>query len=165
MALTQERLKELLTYNPETGLFHWLVRTSNRTDVGKQAGHCEKRLGYVLIELDGRLYQAQRLAWLYMHGHWPEFEIDHENGNPSDNRFLNLRAATHSQNLKNVKRPSHNTSGFKGVHLHRQSGRWRARIRANGKYYSLGLHTTKELAHAAYREGAIRLHGEFARFQ
>lgn len=164
MALTQERLKELLTYSPETGHFYWAKKTCKKVVVGKEAGCRESHYGYILVGIDGKVYGAHRLAWLYVHGVWPD-QIDHANGDPTDNRLVNLRNCTHSQNLKNVKRPSHNTSGLKGVHFHRQTGKWRARITAGGRHHSLGLHPTKELAHAAYREGALKLHGDFARFQ
>ena len=164
MALTQERLKELLTYSPETGLFYWVKRTSNRAHAGAAGCHCQ-RSRYILIGIDGNVYPAHRLAWLFMHGAFPADEIDHINGVRADNRWVNLRECAHAQNLKNMKRPSHNTSGLKGVHFHRATGKWRARIKSDGKHHSLGLHSTKEQAHAAYRDGAARLHGDFARFQ
>jgi hypothetical protein len=166
--LTQERLKELLSYDPETGLFRWIKKPApraNRVKIGAIAGCKEKAHGgYILIGIDGVLYGAHRLAWLYVHGYLPD-EVDHESGKPWENWLENLRECTHSQNLKNVKKPSHNTSGFKGVHLHAETGKWRARICVEQKYISLGLHATKEQAHAAYREGAVRYHGEFARFE
>lgn len=164
MAPTQERLKEVLSYDPKTGIFTWKIRTSNRIRVGDVAGCHDTHYGYVLIGIDGVVYSAHQLAVLYVTGVFP-VEVDHENGNRKDNRFDNLRDCEHSQNQKNVRKPKHNTSGFKGVHYHRESGLWRARICADGRHHSLGLHSTKELAHAAYREGAVRHHGEFARFE
>lgn len=164
MKLTAERLREVLRYCPDTGLFYWIKKTSKKTIIGSKAGCHEKRYGYILIGIDGVIYGAHRLAWLYVHGEWPVDELDHANGCGADNRWQNLRAATHRQNLKNIKRPIHNTSGFKGVHLHRETGKWRARIVADGKHKSLGLHSTLEGAHAAYCAAARALHGEFARF-
>lgn len=161
--LTAERLREVLNYEPQSGRFTWRVRLSNRTDADRQAGIVCKRSGYRLIGIDGAVYKASRLAWLYMVGLWPVDRVDHANLNRSDDRWENLREATHSQNLANTGLWSHNTSGFKGVHFHSQSGRWRARIAKDGKHISLGLHDTPEMAHAAYCVAAKRLHGEFAR--
>lgn len=165
MALTAERLRQVLNYEPETGAFTWLVRTSNRAKVGAVAGAVGKRHGYRLIGVDGTLYRANRLAWLYMTGGWPPEHVDHANGRRDDDRWENLRAAGHSQNLANAKRPRHNTSGLKGVHFHKQSGLWRARICKDRKHNSLGLFQTKEAAHAAYCVAAQKLYGEFARSQ
>lgn len=162
--LTYERLKEVLTYNPETGIFYWAKKTCKKVIVGKEAGCCDTRYGYVLIGIDGVVYGAHRLAWFYVHGALPD-EVDHENGRPSDNRLSNLRGCTHFAKSEEHQKPKHNTSGFKGVHFHKQTGKWRARISADGRFYSLGLHSTKELAHAAYCQGATVHHGDFARFQ
>lgn len=165
MALTRKRLRQLLRYDPETGLFYWMKRTSNRAKVGAVAGCKCKKHGYILIGIDGVVYPAHRLAWFYMHNVWPEYQIDHANCVRDDNRATNLRECSHAENHMNVKRPAHNTSGFKGVHYHPQSGKWRARIAASKRHISLGLHKTKEDAHAAYCRAAEKLHGDFARFQ
>jgi hypothetical protein len=156
-------LKELLTYSPETGLFCWKVRTSNRIRVGDVAGCHETHYGYVLIGIDGVIYGAHQLAWLFVHGEW--HEIDHENLDRGDNRINNLRKCSRSQNQFNRGKQENNTSGFKGVSYHSQSGKWVARLSAGGKRKSLGLHDTPESAHQAYCAGAKLHHGEFARFQ
>src|ERR1035437_5724966 len=103
MTLTQEKLKELLHYDPETGLFTWKNTRHNAVKIGAIAGYWRKD-GYVGIYVLGHHYLAHRIAWLYMTCEWPEFEIDHENRKYSDNRWKNLREATHLQNMHNVSR-------------------------------------------------------------
>lgn len=163
--LTQDYMKELLSYDAETGYFRWR-KAWGRRRMNVPAGCVNVRDGgYIVIGIDGVVHQAHRLAWLYMFGRLPHEQIDHINGDRGDNRLANLRECSHCQNHKNVKRPSHNTSGFKGVHFHPQGNKWRARIKSNGKHYSLGLYHSKEQAHAAYCAAAERFHGDFARFQ
>lgn len=161
MALTQSRLKELLSYDPETGHFHWL-KAWGRRRMDRPAGCFNKRDGYLLIGIDRVVYQAHRLAWLYVHGSMPRGVIDHANGNGLDNRLSNLRAASQAQNLQNRGKQTNNTSGFKGVYLHSQNKRWVARITVNGRCHALGCYSTPEEAHAAYSAAALRLHGPFA---
>lgn len=101
--LTAERVRELLHYEPATGIFTRRIRTSNRTKVGAIVG-ADNGKGYLQISVDWRLYSAARLAWLYMTGEWPKEEIDHINRVRSDNRFSNLREATRSSNNCNRRR-------------------------------------------------------------
>ena len=162
--ITLERLRSLLSYNPETGLFTWLVATSRCTKIGKVAGHFGKR--YVDIKIDTRTYLAHRLAWLYMTGKWPLDQIDHINLDPHDNRWGNLREANASQNSANKIALATNSCGIKGVRLNPCSKKnpWRADIWFDGKSTCLGTFATKEEAHAAYRGAAVALRGEFARY-
>lgn len=157
-----ERLRASITYDRETGRFYWRQRRGSAV-AGQEAG-CVNALGYVVIRFDRRLELAHRLAWLHVHGEWPPEEIDHINGNPADNRMDNLRLASHAENGRNVRKHSDNASGFKGVHLHKQTGRWRARIKINGVSKSLGLHDSAQSAHIAYCRAAEVFHGDFARF-
>ena len=90
--LTAARLRELLQYDPETGVFTRLVKTSNGIKVGDVAGTADAR-GYILIRVDGWLHLAHRLAWLHMTCEWPKGMIDHINGVRDDNRWSNLRRA------------------------------------------------------------------------
>lgn len=159
--LTANRLRELLHYDPETGIFKCLVANSNRISVGDEAGNIDNHYGYRLIGIDYRLYRAARLAVLYMTNEWPINKVDHENRNRLDDRWTNLRHCTQSQNLINTGLFAHNSSGFKGVHFHPQSGKWRAKITYNQKGISLGLHSTKEQAAKAYHAKALELFGEF----
>jgi hypothetical protein len=155
--VTAERLRELLDYNPATGVFKWKLSYRMRRK-GLVAG---RRHGgwYWCIRVDSREYLAHRLAWLYVYGRWPLDQIDHINGIRFDNRIANLREATNSQNKQNRK-PK--VAGLKGVY--RQKNRWRARITINRRCLYLGTFSTPEAASAAYREAAIKHFGEFARF-
>lgn len=164
--LTAERLQEILNYNPKTGIFTWKKTLSIRAPAGVNAGGRARNdhREFHLIGIEGRKYQASHLAWLYVHGTWPEHQIDHRDGNPLNNCIDNLRAASGSQNQANRGRNKNNTSGYKGVYWDRSSGRWAANIWKNRRKIWLGCHDTAELAHAAYCRAALEHHGEFARF-
>ena len=114
MKLTQKRLKELLHYDPSTGIFTWLVALSKKVKIGDIAGHIDSK-GYRHIGVDCDVYRASRLAWLYMEGYFPEHEVDHEDRVRHNDRWKNLRHLTHSCNLKNRGVNSNNTSGITGV--------------------------------------------------
>ncbi len=159
--LTAERLRELLSYDPATGVFTRVKTTCSRLKPGCEAGTVSV-YGYVRIQVDGRIYPAHHLAWLYVHGEWPVGIIDHANGERSDNSLANLRPATISQNKANSRLRQDNQSGFKGAYR-ASNGRWRAQIRCHGRLRSLGRFATAEQAHAAYVKAAAELFGEFAR--
>ena len=146
--LTQERLKELLSYDPETGVFV-RVKSSGPAKIGAVAGTFHPA-GYLHIQINGAKFLSHRLAWLYMIGAFPPDQIDHINRNKKDNRFVNLRAATHSENMHNQPKPKNNTSGFKGVAYHKQHKKWHASIRINNVLKHLGDFFTPEEAGAAY---------------
>jgi len=158
--LTHERLLEVLSYDPGTGIFLWRVRLSRNTKVGDQAGTVAQD-GYRIIQIDGWHYKASRLAWFYCHGRWPYPQADHRDLDRDNNRLKNLREATDSQNGANTGLLPTNRSGFKGVSYAR--GRWKAQIRKNGVRHYLGLYDTPEEASAVYISAAKKMHGEFAR--
>lgn len=160
--LSWERLTEVLNYEPSTGLFRWKKRTSNRVAVGGVAGSLNPD-GYIEIRVDGSLYLAHRLAFFYQTKSWPSEIVDHENLNRSDNRWDNLREATHSQNHANQTIPANNTSGFKGVVWYKRDQCWRAQIKVNGSMLHLGYFDDAEAASEAYNSAAIKYFGEFAR--
>jgi hypothetical protein len=154
-SLTAERLREVLHYEPETGVFTWRLRRGCRAK-GSIAG-ATHHSGYWRIRVDEVLYNAHRLAWLYMTGEWPAEELDHINRDNADNRWANLREATRSQNGANTIRP--NPSGFRGVKKIR--GRWRATIMVQKRGIFLGYYSTPEEAHAAYTNAARTYFGNY----
>lgn len=160
--VTLKRLKELLSYDKETGVFHWKVLKGHIL-AGAVAGNIRKDNGRIIIGIDNTQYRAHRLAWLYHFGSWPKKDIDHINGKPFDNRICNLREATDAQNLANMKKPRTNKSGRKGVSWHKGGRKWQVHIMAYDVNYYLGLFEDLEEAHHAYMAAAIRLKGEFAR--
>jgi HNH endonuclease/AP2 domain len=159
--ITQERLHEVLHYDPETGVFRWRQQLSSAYQINAIAGSRNHR--YRCIVIDGRSYPEHHLAWLYMMGDWGRPIIDHRDRNPMNNRWDNLRLATFSQNSANRRRHDNNTSGFKGVVFERKTGKWIARIWKDRRCHFLGRHATAQEAHAAYAVKARELHGEFAR--
>jgi hypothetical protein len=161
-SLTAERLRETLHYDPETGVFTQVKRTSHRVKVGDVAGCVSDNRGYRKITVFSKKYYAHRLAWLYMTGEWAK-EIDHANLNKGDNRWSNLRAATRTQNNANSPMRVNNTSGYKGVYWSKQSLKWFARIHKNGKGKHLGFFDKKEDAARVYEKACYREFGEFAR--
>ena len=158
--LTQARLREVLHYDEATGVFTWKVARGGRFRAGDVAGTVVKK-GYIVITIDGRLHRAHRLAWLYVHGYLPPYQIDHRNHSPADNRIANLRTATQSENNKNMRLSTKNTSGYKGVSWNKQAGKWKAYSTLNGKLNYLGYFTTAEAASEAYNRFAKQHHGEF----
>lgn len=149
--LTAGRLRKVLSYDPETGVF-------TRNSTGKVVG-CLRHKGYVDIMVDYRSYGAHRLAVLYMTGYWPERQVNHRNLIRSDNRWENIRPATRQQNLYN--QGPRGKSDIKGVRQ-RKNGSWEARITSNYETKYLGVFKTSGDAAATYRKAAEELHGEFA---
>lgn len=157
------RLKQLLSYEPQTGVFRWKVRPPHsHVQVGDRAGSVYSN-GYRYIQIDGQPYRSGRLAWLYVTGVLPDDYIDHENLNKSDDRFDNLRPATNQLNQANRGLMMTNTSGHKGVRWEASRGRWRAAITIDGKAKNLGRFFKLEEAKAAYEAAAVAAWGEFAR--
>ena len=139
MKVTHERLVSLMSYDPETGVFRWKQRTSNRARLDAPAGG-QHGTGYLRVNIDGRRYFMHRLAWFYVYGEWPPEEIDHIDGVRSNNAISNLRLAAHRENSQN--QPflrSTNTSGFCGVSWSKPHGKWAAYIHEGGKKRHLGL--------------------------
>lgn len=160
-SLTVGRVRELLDYDPATGIFTRKICRGGPSPVGSVAGS-QNKVGYVVVRVDMHLIKGHRLAWFVSNGAWPIAEIDHINGVKFDNRIANLREATRTENVRNVGFRKANTSGFKGCRL--KGGKWEARISiGKGKLKWLGYFETPEQASEAYKQAAIKYHGEFVR--
>jgi HNH endonuclease/AP2 domain len=158
--LTAERLRELLHYEPSTGVFTRRVKTGGRygADVGSVAGTLNDS-GYLLISVQSKQYRAHRLAVLYITGGWPAQEVDHRNGDRLDNRWSNLREVSTQVNSQNRRRAQSNSkTGLLGASWCARDKRFTARIKVGDKYQSLGRFDTAEKAHAAYVNAKRRLH-------
>lgn len=159
--LTAERLREVMKYEPATGLFIRIAvrRGMAKRTLGEVAGHVNNQ-GYVLMEIDGRRYQAHRLAWLYEHGSWPRHEIDHINGARSDNRIVNLRDVPRQINAQNKRKsmPKKSRDCPLGVSWHRKAQKWRSMIWNGTKNIYLGLYADQNEAHQAYVEAKRAMH-------
>ena len=151
------RLREVFSYTPESGFLHWRVCMGTRGRPGARAGSLSAQ-GYLVVGVDGcRNLFAHRVAWAVHHGSWPAGEVDHINGDRTDNRISNLRdVSTHQnhQNMRNARQD--NKTGLLGVSMHK--GRFRAQIQAAGKKRWLGEFDTPEAAHAAYVSAKRELH-------
>lgn len=160
--LTLEMLKHALDYNPETGVFTWKNKISCKNVVGEVAGGNDN--GYVRISLYRQKHMAHRLAWFYVHGIWPDEEVDHVNMDRSDNRICNLRPANKEQNSRNRHAQVNNKVGLKGVCEHaQQPGKYTAQIGINNKKKHLGIFTDPLEAHKAYVKASSELHQKFGR--
>lgn len=155
----ENELREYFRYDPTTGHIFWTKDRSSNARAGNVAGTPNDQ-GYISIRLAGLHLKAHRVAWFLTFGSWPKDQIDHINGDPSDNRLCNLREASHRENLLNRRRRK-SAPGLKGVSPGRR-GKFRAAIRLDGKYHNLGEFVTPEAAHSAYAKAAKRLHGEFS---
>lgn len=158
--ISVERLREMLNYDPQTGIFTWKIRPSPAAAAGDKAG-CFDR-GYIRIKVKGKLYNAHRLAWFYCYGINP-INIDHINRDSTDNRIDNLREASQSQNRANSRnRKTKTKSGLKGVYYQKHTSLWFASMGSAGVYKYLGSWKDKKDAAIAYDEALVREFGEFA---
>jgi len=155
--LTTERLREVLHYDPLAGLLTWKKPTSNRVKVGSVV-KCRDTHGYPIARIDGTLYLAHRLAFLYMVGRFPKHDIDHVDGNRANNAWANLREATRQENHRN-RTPK---NGVKGIQL-MANGKWRARITVSRQGIHLGCFSNSDDAMAAYAKAADKYFGAFSR--
>lgn len=179
--ITLADVEKVLIYDPSSGHFRWKRRTVDMFDdtgkrrcaahtcanwngawSGKIAGSVNKTHGYIEIGIWGRYYKAHRLAWLFATGEFPS-QIDHINGDRTDNRLVNLRVSTQSQNRLNSKVSSRNKTGIKGVSQDGPACGFRARIVHRGSILHLGTFGTAVEADQAYREAEKKLRGEYAR--
>lgn len=160
--ITLERLRQVLEYDPETGLWRWLrPDLMNKKPISEMAGTISVH-GYRIITYEGKKYRASRLAWFYMTGAWPEEEIDHKDRVMSNDKWSNLRAASRSENALNRDLQSNNTSGARGVSWNTEKGKWYAQIKKDGVSHYVGWFDFLDEAIAARDAVAQDLHGDFA---
>lgn len=159
--LTQARLKELLEFEPETGVFRWKVSRGfgpTRRNPGDVAGAVYGNGSHYIV-VDRQSHPSHRLAFLWMTGAWPDHDVDHINGDRLDNRWINMRPASRKENMHNRGRANkNNKSGLLGVSWSKQKSKWIAQIMADGRAHYVGLFPTPELAHAAYLKAKDELH-------
>lgn len=162
-------IRSNMHYDAETGILTWTTRKQGRV-VGKPIGQYDKDGYLILVRSENghksgkkKRYCVHRIAWIWVHGKEPVDQIDHINGNKSDNRLCNLREANTAENMRNVGKQSHNTSGWKGVSWHKLRSKWRADIKVNQKQIALGLFDCPASASFAYQIAADKYHGEFSR--
>lgn len=158
--ITQAELKNRLSYNEATGVFTWNIRSNPRMRPDKVAGYA-KPTGYVLIKLRGKNYLAHRLAWLYVHGHFPDRDIDHIDRNPNNNRISNLRLATATQNSGNRNLAISNKSGYRGVSYNTIARKYYAHATEQGRRYYLGTFDTPQEASEVVEARRKAYYGEF----
>lgn len=155
--LTQERLREVLKYDPVVGEFRWRIDIGTGR-IGVVAG-CLDGKGYLVIKIDRKKYYGSQLAFLYMTGKFAIPTADHKDRNPSNTQWTNLREATRRQNIINSKPTGR--SGLKGASWSEAGQKWKSSVKTNGRRIHLGYFETAEEAHHAYMDAARRFYGEF----
>ena len=159
MIVSAEYLRTVIDYEPDTGIFRWAVDRNSSTKKGMMAGSIDKD-GYVRISIEGKIYRAGRLAYCWMTGSWPSSEIDHKNLVKDDDRWINLRVATRSQNQANRRGWGR---FLKGVSFDPRRNKYVAAIKFAGRCKTIGRFNSEVEAHAAYVGAAKKVHSEFAR--
>ena len=155
--ITQDRLKEVLRYDKDTGAFVW-IKTYRNQNLGKIAGSYDKD-GYIVIKVDRKQYRAHNLAWMYVHGKFPDIILDHKDGVKDNNSICNLREVTYSENAWNQRRAHKDSKhGLIGVDYNKTKKRYRARIMVHGNRKTLGCFATAKEAHRAYLSAKRELH-------
>ncbi len=154
--LTQERLKEVLSYDPVTGLFIWNHDRGGTAKHNSVAGTSHTK-GYIKIKIDGKLYFAHRLAFVYVTGEFPKEQVDHLNNIRHDNRWNNLRLVTQEENQHNRKKSKNNTTGIEGVYWEKARNKYKVQIYINNTCINIGRYDTLEAAKEA-RENAKRIY-------
>lgn len=156
--ITRDRLHELLIYNKGTGL--WTRRVGVRGYVAGSKVGSVRHDGRTIICVDGKKYLASRLAFMYVLGRWPDPEADHRDKDRSNDRWSNLRDATHSQNNCNTTLRSDNTTGARGVRRMRNG--WQVRVHTNGQCHYLGTYKSIEVAARVAAKARAKMHGDFS---
>ena len=160
--ISLERLRQVLEYDPETGLWEWLrPNLMNKKPISKMAGTISVH-GYRIITYEGVKYRASRLAWFYMTGEWPSQEMDHKDKDKANDKWINLREVSRSENGLNRYLQPNNTSGARGVHWDLDRGKWGASVKHDGNIHFVGRYDLLDEAIEARDAAAQDLHGDFA---
>jgi hypothetical protein len=156
--ISSTQLRNLLSYNPDTGIFQW--KTPPKRKSARGCAGAKDQYGYIVIRVSGKLYKAHRLAWLHYHGEWPSQNIDHINRVRDDNRIVNLRDVAQTQNMRNATfAPS--KSGYVGVVWDSARGKWKAQIKVGYKNICLGRFDSKDRAIAARQKAEAAIVKQF----
>lgn len=159
-----EECHKRFSYDAESGLLTRKVSSRGRNAKAGNVVGCVNSRGYLLVWVMSKSFRVHRIIWLMSTGEMPKDQIDHINGNPLDNRLVNLREATHAENQKNRGKQHNNKIGYKGVSSKGSSKNpYLAKITLNGKQIYIGYFPTPELAHQAYCVKTKELNGEFGR--
>lgn len=158
--LTQDFLKKVLHYNPETGIWTWIVDYSSRAKKGESPGW-KNDAGYICFSVKGKKYRSHQLAFLYMEGALPKGQIDHINRIRDDNRWCNLRPATQTEQNANCKVRKNNTSGYRGIYWREDRGYYVAQIVLGGQHTYIGSFPLLKDAVEAYNAKSLELFGDF----
>lgn len=161
MKLTAQKLREILHYDPDTGVWTWLQAPAYNVIIGSQAGHVNTH-GYRIITYRGEKYRSGKLAWLYMTGEWPTQEIDHDDRDKVNDRWSNLFDRSRSENALNRDLQSNNFSGTRGIHFDTGRGKWCVQVKKNNVTRFFGRYDDYDEAVIARDEAAVKLHGAFA---
>lgn len=155
--ITQEEVKELFDYDPDTGVVTRRIDVAHNAKAGNIVGTALTNRGgksYMVVKINRKPYYLHRIIWLYVHGEFPD-QIDHINGDGCDNRLVNLRDVARAENMKNMRKQSNNTSGIAGVCWYKKTHKWVAQIKVNGKCIHLGYFKSIEEAASARKLASI----------
>jgi hypothetical protein len=152
-----DRLRLVLSYDKTTGVFERLIKVNRNSVIGEEVGSVNRVNGYRYIRIDGRAYLHHRLAWFYVHGQWPDDQIDHIDGNRLNNSVVNLRPASSKQNRENRELSTSNKTGYRGVFYRKDKDKYRASVKHNGKSQHLGYFNTAEEAAVVAKNARARL--------
>lgn len=158
-----DEFKEFITYDPDTGLMYWNKVINNKARSGDLCGSNVDSKGYRRVCFKGKQFRAHRVAWLLYYGCTPSAQIDHINGNRTDNRICNLRLASNAENSRNAKLSKDNTSGCSGVTYHKKAKKWAASIMYNRKQIYLGIYENILDAVQVRKEAEVRYFGAFSK--
>lgn len=149
--ITHQELLDTFEYNPITGLLHRHMKSGALKEVGYDSGRV-----YLQVTFNNKKYLLHRFVWMYVHGIMPSGEIDHINHDRGDNRMVNLRVVTPSENQRNMSLRVDNSSGTTGVYFHKATGKWRAQIRIGRKIIGFGAFHDKDDAVAARKTAEVK---------